>query len=107
MRAIVRHQDLIDLSTKKGIYPYDMINIYGIMFTVKLISSLVKKNKKNKFKTISLPYPKRLTKESDIEKYLDVLRESGFKITSWCEDLIDEETGEIVEVQRWKIFFLN
>ena len=106
MKAIVRYQDLIDLSIEKGIYPYDMINVYGIMFTVKLICLLVK-CKKNKMKTIPLPYPKRITKESDIENYLFRLRDSGFKIIDWFEDLIDEKSGDVVEVQRWKIFYLN
>jgi hypothetical protein len=106
MKAIVRHQDEIDLAVQKGINPYDLINVYGIMFVLKLINSLIKTDKKNKFKTIPVFYPNSM-KESEMENYLDRLRGAGFQITSWFEDFPDEDTGKVVEVERWKIFYLN
>ncbi len=105
MKAIVRYQDKIDLSIQKGITPYSLINVYGIMFVLKLINSLIKTDKKNKMKTIPMLYPKRM-KEGEIESYLEKLKEAGFRIAGWYEDFIDEDTSDIVEVQRWKIYYL-
>jgi hypothetical protein len=40
------------------------------------------------------------------EAYIDLLTEVGFKFNFWSEDLINEDTGEIVSVPRVEIFKL-
>lgn len=97
-----------------------IVQKYGRRFAANLFNYLeknTKKSSKKKDKEFYLIYPKKITfkKEnlSDQEKkeyykkqqelldeYKDLLKDSSIPLRSWVEDFVDEDTGEVVSIDR-------
>jgi hypothetical protein len=105
-----KNQQAFNFACQRGIDVEELIRVYGIRFTLRLIQYLTKKPKQ-RTRLTELIYPRFKSwpalKNEAIQKYLDILEDAGFKLKSWREPFIDEDTGEIVYVTRWKIHYFN
>ncbi|MFZ2310141.1 MAG: hypothetical protein WAW11_01195 [Patescibacteria group bacterium] len=111
MRKICHQSQLkLSLVRQKGINPDELVKKYGIRFVCKLINYLTKE-KGVKYLTRSAIYPQikkfDWRNEEQIEQYFDFLEDAGFKIKTKPEDFIDEDTGQIVTLQRRYFYYLK
>ncbi|MEI8224184.1 MAG: hypothetical protein WCG20_03625 [bacterium] len=102
-----------------------LIKKHGIRFTLQLIKSLVKVSKEDrKSKSVRLIEPRSLNmiqkkiitaedseqktalqvvRDEQYTEYLKLLTECGFTFNTWFEDFVDEDTGEVVSIERREI----
>jgi hypothetical protein len=104
------NQKKVDWAKKKGIILDDLILAYGLMFILKLLKSLEKPQATGP-NTTWIIYPRTKVapdKRFDyLEQYVNALEEAGFKLKRYEEDFIDEDTGEIVTIERKKIYYVS
>jgi hypothetical protein len=105
-----KSQQKIDWALQQGIIANELIKVYGLAFVLKLIKELTK-GKKTSSNTTNLIYPKLTPgqKYSEVfcQQYYKHLKNAGFKLKEWKEDFIDEDTGEIVAIERKEIYYIN
>ena len=101
MRKVNRHHQIIlDNSAACGLDLNGLREKHGLPFIIKLINYLQKETIKGT-KPISLIYPeKNFSYKTDIESYIQNLKDAGLKLKKWVEDFIDEDTGEVVCIER-------
>jgi hypothetical protein len=100
----------LSLVRQKGINPDELVKKYGIRFVCQLINYLTKdKNVKLLIRPSIYPQIKKFDwrNEGKVEQYFDDLEEAGFKIKNKPEDFIDEDTGQIVTLQRKFLYYLK
>ena len=109
MKINLKNQATLAWAAKKGIILDGLITHYGMGFTLKLIKSITRKAKGPR--TTGLLYPKTKTlgekKNRYYDSYIDVLENSGFKLKRYKEDFIDEDSGEVVVIERIAVYFLG
>lgn len=101
-----RNQAILDQA--KNEYGIDLTNlrkICGLKFVLKLFKYVLKQTKKG-IDSIKMLYPK-VTKEElmgdKMDDYEQELKNAGFKISTWPEDFVDEDTGEVVTIHRYAL----
>ena len=121
-----KNLDLIHASSNTFVLNLDpLIKEYGIRFTLRLIKSLVKVSKEDrKSESVHLIEPRplsilqkkifatedteqkaalRVTQQEQHAAYIQLLTECGFTFRTWFEDFVDEDTGEVVSIERREI----
>lgn len=103
MRKISQeHQNLLNKSISYGLNLIFLREKHKLPFVIKLFKYLKKETKK-KVKDIEPIFPKNfLTSEVSMGAYIDRLEEAGIKLKKSYGDFIDEDTGEVVRILRFK-----
>ncbi len=100
----------LDAAKKAGIDPELLISHYGLRFTLKLLNH-ADQSKNPKEESVSTLFPKpRVTKENYdrfYKQYENHLEIAGFTFHRWFDDFIDEDTGEVVSIERKKIYCIR
>lgn len=109
MKVNLKNQATLAWAAKKGIILDSLITRYGMGFTLRLIKSLIRKAKGPRTTGLLYPKTKALGEKKDryYENYIEVLENSGFKLKRYNEDFIDEDSGEVVIIERISIYFLG
>jgi len=95
------HSELLNQAKAHGLDLERLRKRYGLPFVIKLFKYIKKESllKKPKIDPI---FPERfLADKILISDYIVELEDSGFPMKTWVEDFIDEDTGEIVGIQRF------
>lgn len=99
-----KNQDLLDKAITNGIKPAQLIKKYGIFFVLNLLEEVLRKRL-----STYIPYPKTKTKNKDrfIKKYEQELLDAGFRFYEFPEDFVDEDTGQVVSIDRKNIYCIK
>ena len=98
------NQELIDNAIKAKIKLENLIEKYGIRFVL----DLLKDTQKDELSVyLSYPRTKNKNKEKFQEKYEKELLDAGFTFHEFPEDFIDEDTGEIISIERKNIYCIK
>lgn len=94
---------LISNSKKHRINYQELISSLGENTAFLVLKILFNDRGPDYLKTV---LPKRMSADSKFEWVLEKLKTSGIKTETYYEDFVDEDTGEVVEVERnkFKIF---
>jgi hypothetical protein len=99
-----QNQELLDKSIKAGIKPEHLIEKYGIHYVLNLLKEVYK----DQFSAyISYPPTKNKNREKFQEKYQQELLAAGFVFYEFQEDFVDEDTGEVVSIDRKNIYCIK
>lgn len=106
LRRVNRYnQEILDQYSAYGLDPNGLRKKHGLPFVVKLFRYLWKHTKKSKKALIDPIFPKNYSDHylagSGIT-YIEELQDAGLKLKVGYEDFIDEDTGEVVSIQRFK-----
>ncbi len=103
-----RNQEYLDQSKVYGLDLTDIRKKYGLPFTIQLFKYVKKIQKKEDVLILHPPYKKiKDGKRFSVDDYAEILENAGFKLRPWIENFIDEDTGEIVGVQRYNFLPLR
>ena len=105
-----KNQQRLDWARQRSIDPDMLVKKYGIRFVGNLIEYLTKTEKVGpRVRPAIYPQIKKFRwgNEQQIEQYFEDLEEAGFKIKNKPEDFIDEDTGQIVTLQRKFLYYLK
>lgn len=121
------HKNLATVRATSNLFKLNLdplIKKHGIRFALRLIKSLVKVSKKETTSSVTLISPSslksiqrkifatedsnkkerlRIKQEKKYVEYIDLLSECGFTFRTWMEDFVDEDTGEVVSLERREI----
>ena len=98
------NQELIDNAIKAKIKLENLIEKYGIRFVL----DLLKDTQKDELSVyLSYPRTKNKNKEKFQEKYEKELLDAGFTFHEFPEDFVDEDTGEVVSIERRNIYCIK
>ena len=102
-----RTQAMFATASSKGINLEPIAQLYGLRFAAKLMKRILK-TKQNAHEDVTLITPKfKVQKENETkayEQYLSLVEKCGMKLKYWGEDLIDEDTGEVVTIERISLY---
>ncbi len=102
MRKVNRyHQEILDQAKAYDLNLDNLREKYGLIFVLKLFKYLIKETKKDNKKIWFICPEKNFNYESDLSDYVDGLENAGFKLKKHKEDFIDEDTGEVVGIERY------
>lgn len=94
-------QKLWTKAAKLNLQTENLKKVYGIRFVNKLIKYVLTKPHPKPYKGLEMIFPKKYRgRELDYDNYIEMLQDAGFKLRQWFEDFTDEDTGEIVLVER-------
>lgn len=106
-----RNQAVLDYAKANNIDLGPLVSYYGLRFVLKLVRSLKKPPKSRGATTTQLIYPKWIVLDKNrinlMNHYLIQVEEAGFKFRTWHEDFVDEDTGEIVFLERFDIYYIG
>ena len=98
------NQELIDNAIKAKIKLENLIEKYGIRFVL----DLLKDTQKDELSVyLSYPRTKNKNKEKFQEKYEKELLDAGFKFHDFKDDFVDEDTGQVVSIDRKNIYCIK
>ena len=98
------NQELIDNDIKAKIKLENLIEKYGIRFVL----DLLKDTQKDELSVyLSYPRTKNKNKEKFQEKYEKELLDAGFKFHDFKDDFVDEDTGQVVSIDRKNIYCIK
>lgn len=103
------NQLFLDQAKVYGLDLTELRKKYGLPFTIQLFKYVKKMTRENEDLPILQPPYKKIKKDKDftVDSYAEILENAGFKLRPWVEDFTDEDTGEIVGVQRYNFLPLN
>jgi hypothetical protein len=111
MRKVSHRSQLkIRFAAHRGINYDRLIEKYGIRFFCQLVNYLTKgKNVRIQTRPAIYPSIKKFDwrNSEQIEQYFEDLEEAGFKIKTKPEDFVDEDTGQVVTLQRRYLVYLK
>lgn len=98
------NQELIDNAIKAKIKLENLIEKYGIRFVL----DLLKDTQKDELSVyLSYPRTKNKNKQKFQETYEQELLAAGFKFHEFPEDFVDEDTGQVVSIDRKNIYCIK
>lgn len=108
----LNNQNQYEFLLAKEVYSIDLEPIrkeYGAIFAIRVFKSFFYKGTR-KLKSgpeINLPRPKKI--KGGLIDFTNLLNSCGFsiKFQTWLEDFIDEDTGEVVTIKRFKFKKIN
>ena len=105
----LKNQQRLDSVAMFGIDIKPIVEKYGSRFALKLIKNVTWVKNRYGFKAYP-QYPNVKLTGTELEKFnelfLQELKQIGFKFRRWNEDFVDEDTGEVVSIERWEIYCL-
>ena len=102
------NQEVFDMALAYGIDLTGLRKKYGIKFALKLFKKVYKDSKKKNVSSETLITPKGYDYKKDPwDKYLELVESCGFRFNKWVEDFVDQDTGEVVGVDRWDLLPLK
>jgi len=94
------HDQILGQIAGHGLNIAELRKKYKLPFIIKLFKYVQKATDRH-YKNIDLLYPREFNWEK-LAEYVEQLEEAGFKIKTWKENFIDEDTGHIVSINRYK-----
>lgn len=103
------NQLFLDQAKVYGLDLTELRKKYGLPFVIYLFKYTKEKSKKKEDFEIRLPPYKKIKNDDSFstDTYAEMLENAGFKLRPWVEDFTDEDTGEIVGVQRYNFLPLS
>jgi len=97
-------QKIFNKAVKAGIKPEPLIEKYGVEF----ILTLLEDTQENRL-SVYLSYPRNITRHDDNlqQQYEQDLLTAGFKFHEFPEDFVDEDTGDVVSINRKNIYCIK
>lgn len=99
-----RNQELINNAIQAKIKLENLIKKYGIRFVLNLLED-TQKNQLSVY--LSYPRTRNKNKEKFREKYQQELLDAGFTFHDFEEDFVDEDTGQVISIERRNIYCIK
>lgn len=105
-----KNLERIENVKKQGVNLDQIEKIYGRRFAINLLRKLTRP-KNCKQETTSLPFPQFKvideTKQAIEDQYKQQVEDAGIKFRYWDENFVDEDTGEIVTIERYDVYYIG
>ena len=104
-----RNQEILDQAKAHGLDLTELRKKYGLPFVIYLFKYTKEKSDKKEDFEIRLPPYKKTKKDINFstDTYAEILENAGFKLRPWVQDFVDEDTGEVVGIQRYNFLPLS
>lgn len=94
-------ESLLKSAEERSINTEEIIKKFGEDFLFELLMIVFQKKKSKGFSFLEEESEKRNIPWKDFKEQMLLC---GIKIRTWNEDFVDEDTGEVLSIQRWEIY---